>query len=216
MKRRGILTFLDNPLLWEFSRIVLDLTIGLYRKRLRVIVDWEIITDTTSILDIGCGIGQYASITKGNYLGIDLNERYIGYARRRHQRPNQLFQCKDVTDLISTESAFDLVLMVDILHHISDKQCIYLLTTAAHLAKQYIVIFEPVTFQSNPLGRWVIDHDRGEYIRSLEKLHGLVEESPLTIAQSIQLRIGPINGRAILCHPRTIESCDAMKSWYVK
>ena len=120
---------------------------------------------------------------------------------RRHQRPNQLFQCKDVTDLVSTESAFDLVLMVDILHHISDKQCIYLLTTAAHLAKYYIVIFEPVTFQSNPVGRWVIDHDRGEYIRSLEKLHGLVEESQLTIAQSIQLRIGPINSRAILCHP---------------
>ncbi len=196
-----ILQFLDNPLLWAFTRIGLDFAFGLYRKRIKVMYDWGIIEDHPSVLDIGCGTGQYANITEGEYLGVDLNERYINYARKKASRPNRLFQCMDVTDLYEEECAFDLVLMVDFLHHIPYEQCTHLLTTASRLAKQYVVIFEPITFQPYPLGRWIVEHDRGDHVRSLERLHGLIEESRLKIAKSIQLWSGPINSRAILCHP---------------
>jgi SAM-dependent methyltransferase len=192
---------LDNPVLWEVSRIGLDLAFGLYRKRMKLMQTWRILEGRPSVLDIGCGIGQYATITDGDYLGVDLNERYISYARRRHRRPNQSFQRMDVTTLREDKRMFHLVQMVDFLHHISDGQCVAILTVASQLAQRYVVSFEPITPQPNPLGRWIVEHDRGKYMRSLEQLHDLFKESHLPIVRSIALRLGPINTRAILCSP---------------
>jgi SAM-dependent methyltransferase len=193
--------YLDNPVLWEVSRIGIDLAFGLYRKRMRLMQTWGILEGRPSVLDIGCGIGQYATITDGDYLGVDLNERYIDYARRRHRRPNQSFQCMDVTALCEDKRVFHLVQMVDFLHHISDEQCVAVLTAASQLAQRYVVSFEPITHQLNSLGRWIVKNDRGEYMRSLEQLYGLFEASHLPIVRSIPLRLGPISTRALLCRP---------------
>lgn len=201
--RRGMNLWhcLDHPVLWEVSRIWLDLAFGLYRKRMKLMQAWGILEGHPSVLDIGCGIGQYATITEGDYLGVDLNERYITYARRRHRRPNQSFLRMDVNTLREEKRMFSLVLMVDFLHHLSDEQCVAILTTASQLAKSYVVSFEPITHQPYPLGRWIVENDRGGYVRSLEHLHRLFEEPRLPILRSIPLRLGPINTRAVLCRP---------------
>jgi len=193
--------WLDHPVLWEFSRIGLNLAFGLYRKRIRAMDNWGGLKDSPSILDLGCGIGQYASVTEGAYLGIDLNERYIKYACRRHRRPNQVFRCTDITSLNEEKRTFDLVLMVDFLHHIPNEQCLCILTAASRLAERNILSFEPVTYQPHSLGRWIVENDRGNYVRPLEKLHALYEDSGLTIVKSVELSLGPINTRAILCRP---------------
>src|SRR5437016_3778398 len=66
---------LNNPIVWQANRWLLNLTFGLYRRRFRLLRDWGVLEGRPSILDIGCGIGQYAEITRGPYLGIDLDER---------------------------------------------------------------------------------------------------------------------------------------------
>ena len=67
-----------------------------------------------SILDVGCGIGQYAEITKGDYLGVDLMPKYIDYATRRARgAPNRSFRCADVGTLVDEHREFDIVLMVE-------------------------------------------------------------------------------------------------------
>jgi hypothetical protein len=99
-------------------------------------------------------------------------------------------------------SRFDIVLMVDVLHHLSEEAGAGLLELASDLSESHIVSFEPVNDQSNPLGQWFIDHDRGRYIYSLDELHAMFEASPLTIVESIPLQLGFINSRAILAKPR--------------
>lgn len=192
---------LDNPAIWEFSRFGLDLAFGLYRKRIDLMQKWEVLKNNPSVLDIGCGIGQYASVSGGPFLGVDLNERYIEYARKRHRRPNQSFRCSNVTTVLEDTTTFDLVLVVDFLHHLSDAQCLSVLTTVLRLVRHDVVSFEPITDQPHPIGRWIVEHDRGDYVRPLDKLHDLVKGAGLTLVESTQLWIGPINTRAMLCRP---------------
>ena len=91
--------------------------------------------------------------------------------------------------------------MVDLLHHLSEEQCVLLLSTAKRLAKKHILSFEPVTFQPSPIGQWIVEHDRGSHVRSLERLHQLFKDAQLGITKSIELPLGLINTRAILCQP---------------
>lgn len=193
---------LDNPIIWESSRVGLDQIFGLYARRIRIIEQWGVLDDDTSVLDIGCGIGQYSRLATGRYLGIDMNERYIRYARARRKGPKREFRSGDVGDLLREHARFDLVLMVDFLHHLSDDQCLTVLRTAAQLANRAVLSFEPVTHQPNRIGRWIVEHDRGDYVRPLPELHALFYRSGLRVADSVKLRLGPINTRAIRCPTR--------------
>ena len=189
---------LDHPVVWEISRYALDLGFSLYRKRVAVLHQWGLLSGGPSVVDIGCGIGSYARITNGRYLGIDQNCRYIDYARRKHKGASRSFRCVDATTLVSEQSRFDLALMVDFLHHLRDDQCVQLLKESSLLAESFVISFEPITYQPNPVGRWIVEHDRGEHMRSLDELHRLFEVAQLDIVKSMELRLGPINTRAIL------------------
>jgi SAM-dependent methyltransferase len=196
---RQLIARLDNPVLWRTSRSLLNLAFGLYRRRFRVLRDWGVLAGRPSVLDVGCGIGQYASITDGPYLGVDLNERYVAHAARRYRGTNRTFRCVDVTVLWRENKTFDLVLMVDFLHHLCDADAVAILREAARLSAGHVVNFEPVKRQTNPVGQWIIDHDRGHYIRPLDDLHGLYERAGLSVRRSDPLYLGPILTRAVLC-----------------
>jgi SAM-dependent methyltransferase len=195
----GMIRLLDNPFLWRASRYWLDVFFGLYRHRFRTLQSWGVLADAPSILDVGCGIGQYSQVTTGKYLGIDLSQRYIDCARNRYPQENRTFRCVDVTTLWHEGSEHDIVLLVDFLHHISDRDSVALLKVAGQIARRHVVSFEPLSEQTNPVGRRIVKNDRGKYMRPLEKLHGLFAEAGLTIVQSTDLYLGPMRSRAILC-----------------
>ena len=189
---------LDNPFVWELSRVFFDIVCGFSRKRIDVMKRWGLLKDNPSVIDIGCGIGQYASITDGAYCGIDMNERYIRHAGRKHKRTNREFRCQDVTTLLEEDAQFDLVLMVDFLHHIPDGPSVNLLNTAARLARGYVVSFEPITEQRNRMGAWLVENDRGNFVRPLEGLHRLFHDSDLTVIESFNIQLGTTGTQAIL------------------
>jgi 2-polyprenyl-3-methyl-5-hydroxy-6-metoxy-1,4-benzoquinol methylase len=195
----GMIQLLDSPFLWRCSRFCLNACFGVYRHRFRMMQSWGILDDSPSVLDVGCGIGQFAQVSRGKYLGIDLSERYIRYAKKRYPQESREFRCVDVTTGWNECTRHDIVLLVDFLHHIPTRESVNLLRIAANMARRYVVSFEPVTEQTNAIGRWVISHDRGEHIRPLERLHGLFAEAGLPITQSKELYVGPIRTRAILC-----------------
>ena len=199
---------LDNPIVWHTSRWLLNLAFGLYRKRFRLLNHWGILDGQPSVLDIGCGIGQYAALSRGPYLGIDLDPRYIAHARRRYRHSDRAFRAVDVTGLWQESSSFDLVLLVDFLHHLDDEQAVTVLSRAGRLSGGLVASFEPLKQQSNRLGRWIIDHDRGAHIRPLDDLHGLFERAGLAISRSDELYLGPIQTRAILCRKDTTAMAD--------
>ena len=190
---------LDNALIWNALRVTLDATFGLYRRRVDLLRSWGTLDGRPSLLDVGCGIGQYASLTEGEYLGVDLTERYIQHAQRANaDRPNREFRVADVETLSLEGLNFDLVLMVDFLHHIDDTTCLRLLGAAEGLARRYVISLEPVYEQRNRVGRWIIDHDRGDHMRTLDAYHGLFERAGLRIERSQPLALGPIGTRAVL------------------
>ena len=72
-----------------------------------------------SVLDLGCGPGTNTINFKGiDYLGVDINESYITYARHRFDRP---FLVADVTTTFLTGRHFDLVLVNSLFHHLDDR-----------------------------------------------------------------------------------------------
>jgi SAM-dependent methyltransferase len=190
---------LDNPLLWEGTRLGLDAAFGLYRRRFAMLRHSGLLDGRPSVLDVGCGIGHYSRLTEGEYLGIDLNCRYVGYARRRHGGPGKVFRCADVGAVVDERRTFDLIVMVDFLHHLPDEVCLELLGACARLAGDdgRVVNFEPVREQGNGAGRWIIDHDRGDHMRTLAGLRGLFDRSPLEVVESRPLQLGPIGTRAV-------------------
>jgi SAM-dependent methyltransferase len=190
---------LDNPLVWNVSRSGLELAWGLYRRRREVLEEWGLLANRPSLIDIGCGVGQFALLTGGRYLGVDLNARYIDHARRRYRgHPNVEFRRVDVTTLLDEGTRFDLALIVDLLHHIPDDDVVRLLATAARVARRNVINFEPMREQPHPLGDWLVRHDRGRFMRTREQLLGLYKEAGLTAAEVRPLRIGPVETMAVL------------------
>ncbi len=190
---------LDSPLAWGALRLTLDAAFGLYRRRISLLGQWGVLDGAPSVLDVGCGTGEYATVTAGPYLGLDMTERYVERARRRYRGHAQReFRAADATALEAELQTFDVVLMVDFLHHLDDAACTSLLTTAAYLSRHFVISFEPVADQRNRLGRWIVDHDRGDYMRPLAAYHTLFERSPLVIERSEELRLGPIKTQAVL------------------
>ena len=195
------MSLLDRPVVWEASRAVLDLGFGLYRRRRALLARWGLLEGEPSILDVGCGIGQYASLTQGRYVGVDLNCPYVEHARRRRGDERHAFRCVDAADLVAEGERFDLVLMVDFLHHLADEDAASVLRTAGDLAGGPVVSLEPVTEQANRVGRWFIDNDRGEHMRPHADLLALFDRAGLRVEADEPLRLGPIATRAIRSVP---------------
>jgi SAM-dependent methyltransferase len=197
--RSPLWNVLDNALVWNALRLGLDASFGLYRRRVALLQSWGVTAGSPSVLDVGCGIGQYASLTDGEYLGVDLTPRYIQHANKANAaHSNREFRVADVETLSLEGLSFDLVLMVDFLHHIDDTTCLRLLGAANTLARRHVISLEPVHEQDNAVGRWIIDHDRGDYMRSLADYHGLFERAGLRIERTQSLALGPIGTRAVL------------------
>jgi SAM-dependent methyltransferase len=162
---------------------------------------WGLLEGEPSVLDIGCGIGQYASLTPGRYVGVDLNCPYVEHARRRRGDAAHRFRCVDAAELVAEGERFDLVLMVDFLHHLDDRAAATVLRTAGQLATAHVVSLEPVTEQANRVGRWFIENDRGEHMRPHAELLALFERAGLTVEADEPLHLGPIATRAIRSAP---------------
>jgi SAM-dependent methyltransferase len=192
---------LDRPLVWEASRAGLDLAFGLYRRRRELLRRWGLLEGAPRVLDVGCGIGQYASLTAGEYVGVDLNRRYIEHARRRRGGERREFRLADAAELAAEGERFDLVLMVDFLHHLPDDRAESVLGTARQLARGRVVVLEPVIEQHNRVGRWFIDNDRGEHMRAHASLLSLFERAGFAVEADEELRLGPIATRAIRSAP---------------
>jgi SAM-dependent methyltransferase len=199
---RPMTSLLANQWIWQGSRFLADLAIGLYRKRFHLLKEWEVLADSPSVLDIGCGSGEYSVLCEGPYLGIDLSDSYISRARRRFPQQNKTFRCVDVATLWQEQQSFDVVLLVDFLHHLPDTVALKILREARSLGLRQVVSFEPVKDQANRLGQWIVDNDRGHFMRRLDALHELFEEAELPISDSEELYLGPIRTRAILCRLR--------------
>jgi len=122
------------------------------------------------VLDVGCGPGTNTHcFTDADYLGIDHNEAYIEYARRRYKRD---FRVADVTRFTAAPGErFDFILLNSFLHHIDTANVRRIL---AHLSTfltpdGHVHILDLVLPARPSIARLLSRLDRGEFPRPLEE-----------------------------------------------
>jgi 2-polyprenyl-3-methyl-5-hydroxy-6-metoxy-1,4-benzoquinol methylase len=74
-----------------------------------------------TVLDIGCGAGHYArfclSLGVKDYLGLDIVDGFLPSLRRSY--PTYAFAQADCTKPLEITGAYDLILVIDVLEHIT-------------------------------------------------------------------------------------------------
>ena len=118
------------------------------------------------VLDVGCGPGTNSShFMDSEYLGIDLNERYIESAKRRY---GNRFVAADAAEFLAEPSQrFDFILVNSFLHHLETSTVRRILQNLSRLLTEdgHIHILELVLPQSASIPRFMARSDRGKFPR---------------------------------------------------
>lgn len=104
----------------------------------------------TSILDVGCGGGQFAiklakKYPRARVVGIDLNSDAIAFANRqlatmKNPPKNVSFELRTDEKLQEPEGSYDVVLATLVCHHLNDSDFIDFLKRASKVAKKKVII----------------------------------------------------------------------------
>lgn len=122
------------------------------------------------VLDVGCGSGDILEdLPAVDYLGFDVNPKYVEAARKRFGRRGRFF-CGDVglTAIEQEAASFDLVLATGVLHHLDDNHAASLFNLARRALKPgaRLVTYDGCFVAGQPkLARFVVGRDRGQYVR---------------------------------------------------
>jgi SAM-dependent methyltransferase len=169
-----------------FSRVVSR------KDSLQVIVDRYIRPKSgDQVLDIGCGDASVlARLPQVKYIGIDHNKKYIESARRRFAARG-IFLVADVTEVDElVTDLFDVVLMLGVLHHLSDKQAERTLHLACRRLKPRgrIVTWDGVyTENQSWIAKCLLRRDRGEFVRDESGYLRLVPNDLQVIEKRIEV-----------------------------
>jgi SAM-dependent methyltransferase len=127
------------------------------------------------VLDVGCGPGTNASVFDGSeYVGIDINERYLAVARTRCR--GRFVQADLATADLSSLGLFDVIVINSFLHHLPDEAVSRLLAQlAARLAPRgHVHVLELVLPDRWSIGRVMARLDRGRFARSASAWNALL------------------------------------------
>ena len=130
-----------------------------------------------SVLDIGCGPGEYARLAQGPYLGIDTSESFIQTCRTRYaQDPAKVFIHADATT-VTVPGRYDLALLNSVLHHLTDEETKRLIAWVARSAR-YLFVLDLYPVPWNPVSRCLYALDRGHYVRTVGAQQALILQNP--------------------------------------
>lgn len=105
-------TILSNPLAYRLWQVPFA------GRKLEPIAAHNDLKSIRRVLDVGCGPGTNApTFAHTDYLGVDLNPKYIENARKQH---GLKFEVADVRqpETLPVGSGFDFILVNSLLHHI--------------------------------------------------------------------------------------------------
>lgn len=135
-------------------------------QKLAPLFEHNDVASARRVLDVGCGPGTNAPMFAAQeYLGVDLNPRYVEDARRRHGRE---FIVADATELDARiEPGFDLILVNSLLHHLPDEAVARTLAGLGRLVADdgHVHIIDLCLPSSFGAARLLARADRGRYAR---------------------------------------------------
>lgn len=192
---QGIRSLLSIPSVYNlFTKLIGETS---YRKAL---IDQYICPqENDRILDIGCGTGKIVQyLPNVDYLGFDASQEYIKAAQVEFYKETKdltlnkqvKFICQEVNENnIKGEACFDIVLALEILHHLRDLEVLQLFNTAICSLKpggKLITIDGVYVSNQSPIARWIISKDRGQNVRTKEAYLALASQVFSKITTSIR------------------------------
>ena len=172
MIQRIIDALAANPKIFIFLRKILE---NNFKTQKEVVIKYLSPGQSEPILDIGCGTGEFSVFFKPeNYVGVDVEKRYIDFARKNYQGK---FLLDDATRLSFPDNSFLKILIVGVLHHLDDAKSAEVLAEAERaLAKSgKILILEDVNSPQNGVLTNLIHRlDKGKFIRDAEGYEDLL------------------------------------------
>lgn len=134
------------------------------------------------VLEIGCGPGiNLESMPEGVvYTGCDYNPEYIDFANKKYAGRGT-FLCLSVDDLPGRNlGEFDVVMVVSVLHHLTDDQVRAVAQGARKLLGKggVFLVWEPCwTDRQAWLDRFMLSIDRGRHVRTEAAYVSLLAET---------------------------------------
>jgi SAM-dependent methyltransferase len=171
---------LAHPGLYEFVQRAL----GASAVRRRLSREFFQVAAGGHVLDVGCGPGTSVDMFPADihYTGIDISEAYVEAARAAHGSTGRhTFVVADVTTNAFSPAMFpqrfDLVACVGVLHHLPDEGVRTLLANVRELLVPGGRFFSMDPVRLSPqrrIARFLVDRDRGEFVRSPEAYKALI------------------------------------------
>jgi len=162
-----------HPAPFTFLRKIIGLN---FQKQKNIIRASLAGSKNLKVLDIGCGTGEfYPCFYSQSYIGIDIFPNYVQYAKKSR---NGDFRVMDATKLDFPDSSFDFILIMAILHHLSDEQSLKVIQEAKRVLKENGIIIFMEDAKIEELENWYIrlvqKFDKGDYIRKPDEYKKLI------------------------------------------
>lgn len=114
--------FYDGFINYQIHTGINDRIFSLYKRLCSIGI-----SEHTSILEIGCGIGSLTyllsrKIRKGTVEAVDFSSKSIEYAKKNIVQSNVHFYASDILNYKPEHSGFDFVLLFDVLEHIKEEE----------------------------------------------------------------------------------------------
>ena len=186
----------DRPVIFTMLRKIIELN---FYKQKRFIKENFSLDPSEKVLDIGSGTGEFAdSFKKADYFGIDISPIYVNYAKKKNKGK---FEVMDATRLQFSDNSFDYILIMAILHHLSDEDIEKVLLEAKRVLVPggRILIMEDAKVKNleNFLVRFFQKFDKGEFIREPKEYDRLISKS-FEIIKTEAFRSGTITYYSLL------------------
>lgn len=152
-----------------------------YRKRF--VTEYIRPFDGCKILDIGCGPADILRFIEGidiDYTGFDMSDEYINSAKTKFIDKNVHLYCANITyDVINDlklKNNFDIILGLNLIHHLNDMEAVTFFEICHLLLKENgrLVTCDGAKKENDHfLSKWMLNHDRGKYIRTGEEYQNI-------------------------------------------
>jgi 2-polyprenyl-3-methyl-5-hydroxy-6-metoxy-1,4-benzoquinol methylase len=155
--------------------------LGAERARARYVREFVMPFPGARVLDIGCGTGHILGNLPRDvqYVGFDMNPRYISYAERKY-RGRGTFYCERVSEAtVRGMEDFDIVLATAILHHLSDDEALQLFSLAWRSLRQggfLLTLDNAYAHGQSVVARYIISIDRGQHVRTPDEYTSLANQ----------------------------------------
>jgi 2-polyprenyl-3-methyl-5-hydroxy-6-metoxy-1,4-benzoquinol methylase len=127
------------------------------------------------ILDIACGTSNISKYIAGQYIGIDINQYYLNYAKKHYPDNKYIYQDYKTLNFIS--KYFDQTFVSNFLHHLSNKEVEILLDKINYWTKNEIIIADVVPNNKNFLARLLYKLDQGKFFRCQKDQEKIISQS---------------------------------------